>query len=115
MSEFVGKVILVTGGTGMAEAFKKEGIATQTLKEHFSPEDYSASRDPSIMADAAFELLRMPSGECTGQFFIDEELLRKRGTTDFSQYALHPGAPLMQSLFLSPDQEMLPVSGEFFS
>jgi citronellol/citronellal dehydrogenase len=42
------------------------------------------------MADAAHAILTRPSRECTGNFFIDELVLREEGVTDFSQYA--PGA-----------------------
>lgn len=45
------------------------------------------SRSATIMADAAHAILTRPSAECTGNFFIDEEVLREEGVTDFSVYA----------------------------
>lgn len=48
------------------------------------------SRSPEIMADAAHAILTRPSREATGNFYIDEEVLRAEGITDFSKYA--PGA-----------------------
>jgi len=58
------------------------------------------SRKPEIVADAAFYILQRPSFECTGNFFIDEELLRGEGVTDFTKYAVNPEQQLMQDLFL---------------
>jgi citronellol/citronellal dehydrogenase len=48
------------------------------------------SRTVEIMADAAYEILTRPAAECTGNFFIDEVLLREAGVTDFDQYAVDP-------------------------
>ena len=49
------------------------------------------SRSPEIMADAAHAILTRPSGEATGNFYIDEEVLRAEGITDFSHYAGRQG------------------------
>jgi citronellol/citronellal dehydrogenase len=58
------------------------------------------SRKPEIVADAAFHILQKPSFETTGNFFIDEDVLRTEGVTDFSRYAVDPGQKLMNDLFL---------------
>jgi citronellol/citronellal dehydrogenase len=58
------------------------------------------SRKPEIVADAAFHILQRPSYECTGNFFIDEEVLQKEGVTDFTHYAVNPEQKLMMDLFL---------------
>jgi len=58
------------------------------------------SRKPDIVADAAFHILQRPSYECTGNFFIDEEVLQKEGITDFTHYAVNPDQKLMMDLFL---------------
>jgi citronellol/citronellal dehydrogenase len=60
------------------------------------------SRKPEVVADAAVAILSRPSKECTGNFFIDEEVLLAEGVTDFSQYAFDPGGPLMPDFFV-PD------------
>jgi citronellol/citronellal dehydrogenase len=52
------------------------------------------------MADAAYAILTRPSRTCTGNFFIDEDLLRETGVTDFAQYAVDPAAPLLPDFFL---------------
>ena len=52
------------------------------------------------MADAAHAILTKPSREFTGNFCIDEELLKKEGVTDFSKYASVPGADLIPDFFL---------------
>ena len=58
------------------------------------------SRKPSIVAEAAFHILKEPSYECTGNFFIDEEVLNKNGITDFSSYAVNPSQKLMMDFFV---------------
>lgn len=61
------------------------------------------SRSPEIMADAAHAILTRPSGEATGNFYIDEEVLRAEGITDFSHYA--PGAKgALAGDFFVPDE-----------
>lgn len=49
------------------------------------------SRTPQIVADAAWHILLQPSDKCTGNFFIDEEVLQSHGITDLSGYAHVPG------------------------
>jgi citronellol/citronellal dehydrogenase len=58
------------------------------------------SRKPEIVADAAHAILTRPSRSFTGQFCIDEDVLREAGVTDFSSYAIEPGAPLLTDLFV---------------
>jgi len=58
------------------------------------------SRTPEIMADAAHAILTKPSREFTGNFCVDEEILKKEGVTDFSKYASVPGADLIPDFFL---------------
>lgn len=48
------------------------------------------SRNPEIMADAAYAILSKSVENCTGQFLVDDEVLRQEGITDFSQYASDP-------------------------
>ena len=52
------------------------------------------------MADAAHAILTQPSRECTGNFFIDEEVLRRAGVTDLRKYAVDPQRTLRTDLFL---------------
>lgn len=110
---------------GMAVEFKEAGIAvnslwpettiaTQTIKDHFSSKVYAGSRWPSIMGDAAYELVLRKSQECSGQFFTDEALLRETGVVDFSHYAVDLSVPLMQALFIPVDSHRVPVSQDLF-
>ena len=57
-------------------------------------------RKPDIVADAAHAILTTPSPELCGRFVIDEDILRERGVTDFSQYAVDATQPLLTDLFL---------------
>jgi citronellol/citronellal dehydrogenase len=58
------------------------------------------SRMPDIVADAAYEILQRSSADCTGNFFIDEQVLTEAGVSDFSKYAVNPANKLMKDLFL---------------
>jgi citronellol/citronellal dehydrogenase len=95
---------------GMAEEFKKDGIAVNALWPRTTiataalqiipgarPE---TGRTPEIMADAAHAILTRSSREITGRFLIDEEVLRAAGVVDFARYAVAPGERLRVDLFL---------------
>lgn len=58
------------------------------------------SRTPDILADCAYYILSKSSTECTGNCFIDEDVLAKEGITDLSHYSVVPGAQLYTDLFL---------------
>jgi len=58
------------------------------------------SRTPEIMADAAWYILSKSSTECTGNSFIDEQVLANEGITDLSKYSVVPGAKLYTDLFV---------------
>ena len=52
------------------------------------------------MADAAHHILTSDSKTVSGQFFIDEEVLKAHGVVDFEHYALHPGEKLVPDIFI---------------
>lgn len=58
------------------------------------------SRTVDIIADAAWYILSKPSAECTGNTFIDEQVLAAEGITDLSKYSVVPGAQLYTDLFV---------------
>lgn len=75
----------------------KTTIATAAIQYNFPKEIYQASRKPEIVAQAALCILRQ---KVTGQFFIDEDVLRAQGEIDFSKYAVDANAQLKLDLFL---------------
>ena len=97
---------------GLAEELKKYKIAVNALwpkttiataaVQNLLGGDYliQKSRKPEIVAEAAYYILSKSSAECTGNFFIDEEVLIKEGITDFSSYAVNPQQELMNDLFV---------------
>lgn len=87
-------------GIAVNSLWPKTTIATAAIAVHFPKEILQASRKPSIMADAVYEILTSDSRQLTGNFFIDEDLLKTRGVSDFKQYALNPSVPLFTDLFL---------------
>jgi len=103
---------------GMAEEFKgdrigvnalwpKTAIMTAAMEMLGGGSDIAKScRTPQIMADAAYVMLTRDSKSFTGNFAIDEEVLREEGCTDFTGYLAAPGmkeADLMPDFFLDLD------------
>lgn len=96
-----------------AEEFRKYGIAANSLwpvttiataavRNILGGEMLVArSRKPEILADSAYHILRQTSAECSGNLFLDEEVLSKAGITDLSHYAVTPGGPLQKDLYVS--------------
>ncbi len=61
----------------------------------------AGTRTPAIVADAAYEILTRPAGECTGNTFIDDEVLTAAGVTDLEQYRDgDPGEYLALDIFM---------------
>ncbi len=96
---------------GMAREFRNLGvafnalwpvsvIATDAIKAIGRELPLEMMRKPEIVADAAYEIIKQSSRECTGNFFTDEELLIAAGITDFTSYAVQPGEALMPDFFL---------------
>ena len=86
---------------GMAAEFKRDGIAVNALWPRTVIDtaalamipgvDASAGRTPAILADAAYIIFNRPSVECTGNFFVDDEVLASEGVTDLEKYSVTPG------------------------
>jgi len=97
---------------GMAEELKPDGIAVNAIwprtviataaVQNLLGGDATmrGARLPEIMADAAYAILTKPSREFTGNFCIDEDLLRAEGVTDFARYQSVPGAELIPDGFI---------------
>ncbi|MEJ7674760.1 MAG: NAD(P)-dependent oxidoreductase [Chitinophagaceae bacterium] len=70
----------------------KTTIATAAVKNLLGGEALiKMSRHPEIIADAAFYIFNKTSTECTGNTFIDEEVLAKEGITDLGKYSVTAG------------------------
>ena len=86
---------------GMAEEFKRDGIAVNALwprtvidtaaLQMIPGIDALAGRKPEILADAAYIIFNRPAAEYTGNFFVDDELLASEGITDLEKYSVTPG------------------------
>ncbi|MEX2286534.1 MAG: NAD(P)-dependent oxidoreductase [Planctomycetaceae bacterium] len=97
---------------GMAAEFAKQGVAVNALWPRTAiataavqnllggDEAVKRCRKPEIMADAAHVILVRDSRQCTGNFFIDDEVLASAGVTDFDQYVESPGAELIADFFV---------------
>ena len=64
------------------------------------PTSLTIGRKPEVVADAAHIILTKPSRICTGNFFIDEDVLIANGMTDLEKYSINPGAKLYHDFFL---------------
>ena len=86
---------------GMSEEFRKTGIAVNALWPRTAIDtaalqmipgvDTAACRTPEILADAAYVILNRESKDCTGNFFVDDEILASVGITDLEKYSVVPG------------------------
>ena len=97
---------------GMAGEFRSDGIAFNALWPRTAiataairnlmggDEAMRRSRKPEIMADAAHWILTQPSRDCTGNFFIDDDVMAKAGVTDLTPYAVDPSADLVPDFFV---------------
>jgi citronellol/citronellal dehydrogenase len=99
---------------GMSAEFAEQGVAVNSLwplttidtaavRNVLGGDQMAAvSRTPEVLADAAYAIVTRPARACTGNFFIDEDVLREEGVTDFSVYGPASGAkPLLD--FFVPD------------
>lgn len=97
---------------GQAEEFKPHGIGVNALWPRTTIDTAAVrnllggaelaekSRIPEIIADAAFFILKRPAKECTGNFFIDDEVMAEEGITDLKKYAVNPTKELMPDFFV---------------
>ena len=87
-------------GIGVNCLWPRTTIATAAVEFNLPQAVLNASRQPAIVADAAYEIITRDSSTCSGNFFIDEDVLQDAGMTDFGQYAVSAGAPLFNDLFI---------------
>jgi citronellol/citronellal dehydrogenase len=96
---------------GMAEEFRRQGVAFNALWPRtviataalnlIPGADRGRARKPEILADAAHVILNRDARRCTGNFFIDDEVLASEGIGDLDRYAVAPGTTDFQGdLFL---------------
>jgi citronellol/citronellal dehydrogenase len=97
---------------GMAGEFRSQGIAVNALWPRTviataavenllgGEATLKGSRTPDIVADAAHVILTRESRECTGNYFIDEEVLASVGITNLAKYQSEPGAALIPDFFV---------------
>ncbi len=97
---------------GMSKELKRDNIAVNALWPRTTiataavqnllggDQMIQKSRKPDILADAAYFILRRKASEATGNFYIDDEVLKEEGITDLSGYAIDPSASLMPDFFI---------------
>ena len=101
---------------GLAEELGKHNVAsnclwprtsldTAAVRNVIGAELIKGSRKPSIYADAAYAVLKRDSSMCTGNFFLDQDVLEEEGVTDFDQYAIDTEATLVSDFFVDDNPE----------
>ncbi len=98
---------------GMAEEFKDDKvafnalwprttIATAAVNMIGGKQLMDMSRKPEIMGEAAYYILSKNSDACTGNFFIDDDVLLENGFSkeDLEQFSVVPGNPLIPDYFI---------------
>jgi len=110
---------------GMAREYKEHGIGvnalwprtmilTAAVEMLTGPESNQWSRKPEIMSDAAYVVLTSDPKNTTGNFYIDDDVLKSAGVTDFTDYACikENADNLMEDAFLSvPPEEIMEKAG----
>jgi len=96
---------------GLADELKRDGIGVNALWPRTAIDtaalamipgvDTQFCRTPEILSDSAYIIFNRPAKECTGNFFIDDELLASEGVTDLEKYSVVPGTKeFIQDLFV---------------
>ena len=95
---------------GLSEELRAQGIASNSLWPRTfigtaalnvaGPDRAAKARTPDIMADAAWHMLTQPASSYSGNFMLDEQVLRHAGVTDFSGYLVTPGLDPEIDLFV---------------
>ncbi len=112
MAYTISKFSMSMMALGWANEFKKYKIASNALwpktiidtaavRNLLGGEKMVAmSRKPKIMGDAAYLIVKKLPADCTGNLFLDEEVLQKEGVTNFEEYAVTPGGKLYPDLYV---------------
>jgi citronellol/citronellal dehydrogenase len=96
---------------GLADELKRDGIGVNALWPRTAIDtaalamipgvDTEFCRKPEILSDSAYIIFNRSAKECTGNFFIDDELLASEGITDLEKYSVVPGTKeFIQDLFV---------------
>uniref|UniRef100_A0A0B7B4E2 Hydroxysteroid dehydrogenase-like protein 2 n=1 Tax=Arion vulgaris TaxID=1028688 RepID=A0A0B7B4E2_9EUPU len=106
---------------GMSEEFRSDGVAVNALWPRTAiwtaamemigggGEIKEQCRTVDIVSDAAYIILSRNSSETTGNFYIDDEVLKSEGITDMEQYSCVPGHRLLPDFFLDVGPEELKI------
>ncbi|HDR9501101.1 MULTISPECIES: SDR family oxidoreductase [Burkholderia cepacia complex] len=109
---------------GLAEELRESGIACNALWPRTTVATAAVefelggetmmrqSRNPQIMADAAYAILCRPSRRYTGNFVLDDDVLAEDGVTDFDHYRNDPASSLHADIFVDPNAT-LPLGSSY--
>lgn len=109
---------------GLAEELREVGIACNALWPRTTIATAAVefalggdamlrqSRNPEIMADAAYAILCRPARSFTGNFVLDDDVLAEEGVTDFDRYRNDPASALLSDIFVDP-QALLPPGARY--
>ena len=92
------------GRIAVSALWPRTPIATAAISFIAGKEALRSCRKDSIMGDAAAAILARDLSS-SGKFYIDDDVLREEGVTDFDQYKFDPSAQLCSDLFVEPSDE----------
>ena len=97
---------------GLAQDFRDKGVAANALWPRTAIDTAAIRfelggdamikhcRTADIVADAAHAILTRDARTCTGNFFLDDDVLTEAGVLDLDPYAIEPGQPLILDFYL---------------
>jgi citronellol/citronellal dehydrogenase len=96
-------------GIAVNALWPRTTIATAAIKNLLGGDELMhMSRNPEIIADAAYAIFQQPAGRFTGNFLIDDTFLSDQGFRDFDDYRVDPSKPLQRDFFV-PDDDLPPA------
>lgn len=97
-------------GVAVNSLWPRTAIATAAVRNEIGGEKMiAACRTPEIVADAAHYILTRPANQCSGNFFLDDEVLLAAGVRDFAQYDVQTGTALQTDFFVEALPGMIPA------
>jgi citronellol/citronellal dehydrogenase len=96
-------------GIAVNALWPRTTIATAAIKNLLGGDELMhMSRNPEIIADAAYAIFQQPARRFTGNFLIDDTFLSDQGFRDFDDYRVDPSKPLQRDFFV-PDDDLPPA------
>jgi len=91
---------LAEDGIAVNSLWPKYVVDTVAVKVHFPAEIYKAALKAEIVSDAAYQIMTSDSREKTGNFYLDEDVLKAAGMEGLDSYIRNPGVQPFQDFYI---------------